>query len=93
VQFHIRKVFMERHESQAWEELYAAAVLETDSNKVADRIDKAQDALRDRWHTLQQMPVKPDRERQRIEDAIRTLNMICATEGRALPGCFSRLVE
>ena len=48
-------------------------MLETDPSKVVGRIDKARDALRDRWHTLQQMPLKRDRERRRVEDAIRTL--------------------
>ena len=74
---------MERDESQACEELYTAAVMETDPSKVASRIDKAQDALRHRWHTLQQMPLKRDHERRRVEDAIRTLNMIRATELQA----------
>jgi hypothetical protein len=78
----MRKVFMESDEPQAWEELYAAAVLETDASKIKDRIDKAQDALRERWHALQQMPRVHDRERQRIEDAIRTLNMIRIAEFR-----------
>ena len=71
---------MESKEPQAWEELYAAAVLEPDPGKVADRIDKAQDALRERWQILRQMPLQRDRERRRVEDAIRTLNMIRATE-------------
>ena len=43
---------MEMNEPQLWEELYTAAVLETDPSKVADRIDRAQDALRERLHTL-----------------------------------------
>ena len=71
---------METNEPHLWEELYTAAVLETDPGKVADRIDKAQDALRERLHTLRQLPLARDRERQRLEDAIRTLNMIRATE-------------
>ena len=74
---------MELDEPQAWVELYTAAVLETDPSKVVGRIDKARDALRDRWHTLQQMPLGRDRERRRVEDAIRTLNMIRATELQA----------
>jgi hypothetical protein len=74
---------MERDEPQAWEELYAAAVLETDPTKIVDLMDKAQDALRARWHTLSQSPQKHDRERLRVEDAIRTLNMMRAIELRA----------
>lgn len=67
---------------QAWEELYAAAVLETDPSKIENCIDQAQDALRERWHTLEQTPLVHDREKRRIEDALRTLNMIRVTELR-----------
>ncbi len=65
---------------QAWEELYAAAVLETDPAKVVDRINLAQNALRQRWETLHHMPLKRDHERRRLEDAMRTLNLIRQTE-------------
>lgn len=74
---------MQTNERQAWEELYAAAVLETDPNKVADRIDVAENALRERWHTLHYMPLKRDHERRRVEDAIQTLRLIRETELRA----------
>jgi hypothetical protein len=74
---------METKEPEAWEELYVAAVLETDPNKIADRINLAQDALRDRWRTLRQIPRARDREIQRVEDAIRTLNLILQTEVKA----------
>ena len=40
---------MQKNELQFWEELYVAAVLETDPAKVAARIDQAQGALRERW--------------------------------------------
>ena len=67
---------MEANEFTPWEDLYVAAVLETDPAKTAARIDVAQDALRERWHILSQLPLARDPERQRVEDAIRTLNMI-----------------
>ena len=73
---------MDCDEPQAWEELYAAAVLETDPSKIEDCINKAQDALRERWHALEQIPLVRDRERRRVEDALRTLNMIRVTELR-----------
>jgi hypothetical protein len=66
-----------------WEEAYAAAVLETDPAKLADRIDQAQGALRERWHTLHQTPRAHDRERRRVEDAMRTLNLILEAELRS----------
>jgi hypothetical protein len=71
---------MENYEPEPWEELYAAAVLETDPSKIGDRINTAQDALRDRWQTLHQMPLARKHERKRVEDAIRTLNLIRKTE-------------
>jgi hypothetical protein len=48
---------MQTNESKSWEELYMAAVLETDPTKAADRISTAQDALRERWHALRQVPL------------------------------------
>ncbi len=71
---------MQTREFKPWEELYVAAVLENDPVKAADRINIAQDALRDRWHALSQVPLARDRERQRVEDAIRTLNLIRLNE-------------
>jgi hypothetical protein len=71
---------MEANEFTPWEELYVAAVLETDPEKAANRINTAQDALRERWQALRQTPLARDPERQRVEDAIRTLNMIRANE-------------
>jgi hypothetical protein len=71
---------MQTTEFKPWEELYVAAVLENDPAKAADRIDTAQDALRERWHALSHAPLARNRERQRVEDAIRTLNMIRLNE-------------
>ena len=71
---------MEVNQPNQREELYAAAVLETDPEKMSERIDLAQDALRDRWRDLQRLPLARERERQRVEDAIRTLNLIRQTE-------------
>jgi len=71
---------MQTTEFKPWEELYVAAVLENDPNKAADRINTAQDALRERWHALSQVPLARNRERQRVEDAIRTLNLIRLNE-------------
>lgn len=66
-----------------WEDLYAAAVLETDPAKMNDRIAHAQDALRRRWHDLRATPSADDRELRKIEDAMRTLFMIRDVELRA----------
>jgi hypothetical protein len=74
---------MRTNELKAWEELYVAAVLESDPTKVEGRIDLAQDALRERWQVLCQAPPARDRERQRVEDAMRTLHLIRETELRS----------
>jgi hypothetical protein len=71
---------MQTTEFKPWEQLYVAAVLENDPAKAADRINTAQDALRERWHALSQVPLARNRERQRVEDAIRTLNLIRLNE-------------
>ncbi len=71
---------MEMAEPRIWEELYAAAVLETDPTKAVARINTAQDALRERWHALCQEPLVHDRELERVEDAMRTLTLIRETE-------------
>jgi len=73
---------MQTNESKLWEELYAAAVLESDPAKIQERIHLAQSALRDRWNTLDRIPPGQGRERQRIEDAMRTLDLITNTELR-----------
>jgi hypothetical protein len=71
---------MQKNEPQPWEELYAAAVFETDPSKIADRVNTAQQELRRRWQTLHEPPLRNDRERTRVEDAIRTLNLISQME-------------
>jgi hypothetical protein len=71
---------MQVRETHLWEQLYVAAVLECDPEKIGDRISLAQDALRERWHELRQTPLARDPERQRVADAIRTLNLIRLNE-------------
>jgi antitoxin component HigA of HigAB toxin-antitoxin module len=60
---------------QDWEEAYRAAVLETDYHKLADKIDLAVTVLTE---CLLEVSSSPEHigERQRIEDALRTLDMI-----------------
>ena len=62
-----------------WEEAYRAAVLETDHNRLIDKIDSATTVLR---KSLLEASSPPEHlgERQRIEDALRTLDMIRRTE-------------
>ena len=74
---------MKTNDSKLWEELYAAAVLETDPAKIADRIREAQDAIRQQWQALSDTPRANDRERRRVEDAMQTLNIIQQIELRS----------
>ena len=74
---------MQTNEIKSWEELYVAAVLETDPARIADRLDTAQDALRERWHALRHLPLARDPGDAgglNIQVAIRTLNMIRLNE-------------
>jgi len=71
---------MEANRFGVWEDLYVAAVLETDPGKISEKISLAQDALRERWHELRQVPLARNREKQRVEDAIRTLNLLRLNE-------------
>jgi hypothetical protein len=67
------------HMEQDWEQAYRAAVLETDTSKLAGKINQAITVLR---QCLQNStsPQKQSSERERMEDALRTLDMICRIE-------------
>jgi hypothetical protein len=71
---------MEIREFMPWEGLSVAAVLEVDPKKAAERINVAQDALRERQQVLGRMPLARNPERIRVEDAIQTLNLIRQNE-------------
>lgn len=73
---------MENRENEAWEELYVAAVLESDLTKISDRVEAARNALRERWQSLHRTPLANKRELERVVDAMRTLNLLRETELR-----------
>lgn len=76
-----QEVDMETREFMPWEELYVAAVLEVDPKKAAERINVAQDALRERQQALDRgAPLARNPERIRVADAIQTLNLIKRNE-------------
>jgi hypothetical protein len=64
---------------QDWEETYRAAVLETEHHKLAEKVDLAITVLRRR---LASSSPEQSRERQRMEDALRTLDLIRRVEFR-----------
>ena len=73
----VRKESVNMH--QEWEEAYRAAVLETDHNRLIDKIDSATTVLRKSLLEASS-PREHIGERERIEDALRTLDMIRRTE-------------
>jgi hypothetical protein len=58
-----------------WEPAYTSAMLETDSKKLAVKIDVAREILQS-W--LSELSSSPEhrRQRERIEDALRTLDLV-----------------
>ena len=66
---------------QDWEEAYRWAVLETNGHKLADKIDLAMTLLRECLLETSSSP-QHHSERQRMEDALRTLDMIRRIELR-----------
>jgi len=59
-----------------WEELYKAAVLELDREKLPDRLHAAKAAIDDRLHELQLDHGGRAEERQAISDALASLNVL-----------------
>jgi hypothetical protein len=69
----------EREMSQDWEAVYRAAVLELDLEKMPEKIDLAVSVLTGRLRETSSSP-KDKMEKGRIEDALRTLDIIRRTE-------------
>jgi hypothetical protein len=59
-----------------WQEVYAAAILETDDTKLANRLHVAKAAIDARLHELQFDHVGSPEERQAIGDALAGLNVV-----------------
>lgn len=60
---------------QDWEAAYASAMLETDHKQLAVKIDSAQGILQSCLARLDRTP-EYAQQRQRIEDALRTLDTV-----------------
>ena len=59
-----------------WEEVYKAAVLELDREKLPERVHAAKAAIDVRLHELQLDHGGTPEERQALSDALATLNVI-----------------
>ena len=63
-------------ERYVWEEVYKAAVLELDREKLSERVRAAKAAIDVRLHELQLDHGGTPEERQALSDALATLNVI-----------------
>jgi hypothetical protein len=68
--------------AQSWEEVYRAAVLEPDSLKLADKLESASVILMQRLLEIGSSPAHAG-ERERLADALLTLDMIRRIEIKA----------
>lgn len=68
--------------SQNWEDVYTAAVLETDSLKVTDKLDSAIIILQTELTRVGSMP-EHELEKRRIQEALWTLETIRRVEFEA----------
>jgi len=59
-----------------WQELYAAALLETDWSKIEEKIQVAENAIRARLHEFSMNHGGTPEENQAIEDALSGLNVL-----------------
>jgi hypothetical protein len=59
-----------------WHEFYSAAVLETDWSKMEERVQAAESALRERRAELSRDHAVTPEERQAIDDALASLNVL-----------------
>jgi hypothetical protein len=62
--------------SHVWEEVYKAAIVETDNGKLPNRIHVAKAAIDTRLHDLQMDHGGTPEERQAISDALAGLNIL-----------------
>jgi hypothetical protein len=65
-----------------WQEAYASAMLETDKKKLTVKIETAKEVLQFWFSGLASSPEHAP-QRQRIEDALRTLDMVRRIELQA----------
>jgi len=59
-----------------WQELYAAALLETDWSKIEEKIQVAENGIRTRLHEFSMNHGGTPEENQAIEDALSGLNVL-----------------
>jgi len=59
-----------------WQELYAAALLETDWSKIEEKIQVAENTIRARLHEFSMNHGGTPEENQAIEDALSGLNVL-----------------
>lgn len=75
---------MSTDERQPWNELYSAAILETDADKILERIHLAEQAIRERLAQLEQKGGDPG-EKHLLYDSLRTLSHLRRLGSRENP--------
>ena len=65
----------------SWREAYQAALLEIRPEELRQRIDEAEGAIRQQMDDLRRSDSSSQEERQALDDALRMLRMLAATEG------------
>ena len=74
-------------DSAAWQDIYAAALLELDRQKLAERIREAEKAIAARYATLDR--VRHADEAQRMADAMNNLSVLRREANAALTTKFT----
>jgi hypothetical protein len=70
-------------ENYRWQDLYRAAILETEQTKLAERIAHAEWAIIVRWHGLSGEPESALEERRALDAALDALRMLKGYSRRA----------
>jgi hypothetical protein len=69
------RLFMNESQSQPWYQLYASAVVELDPQRLIERVNATEAAIHSRLRDLQYDSDHRE-ERQLIDDALRTLDLL-----------------
>jgi len=87
------QVVKEDFQSQDWVSLYQSALVELEQAKMAGRISDARTAIVSRIEKLTTIPGLHPQERQAIEDALRSLNLLEKEDTRLTAEAERRAVE
>ena len=84
---------MEDYQLEYWVSLYRSALVELEQAKIAGRVEAARTAIIARMEMLQTLPGLHPQERQAIEDALRSLQLLEEEEARFDAEAERRAIE